>query len=124
MSFTKSSDRYHIYHVEVSTGPSSDDYETYRPPNSATLVARCYDSNGKEQPSTLDLNKCIANIDGELRWCRDGNFAFSSDDIWVDREGILHAKCKTTNNIQAKYSTLDLNKRIANVNGCLVDTSV
>ncbi|KAJ3026232.1 hypothetical protein HDV00_012094 [Rhizophlyctis rosea] len=82
------------------------------------------DVHEREHLSKLDLNKSIANINGHLKWCRDGNFAFSSDNISVDEDGVLSAKCKTTDNVKALWSLIDLNDRIANVDGVLVDTSM
>ena len=33
------------------------------------LSTRCLDTSGERTPTSLDLNECIANIDGSLQWC-------------------------------------------------------
>ena len=33
------------------------------------LSAMCLDTTGERTPTALDLNECVANIDGSLQWC-------------------------------------------------------
>jgi hypothetical protein len=35
----------------------------------SVLSANCLDTAGDRSPTALDLNECVANIDGSLQWC-------------------------------------------------------
>lgn len=58
-----------------------------------TLVADCCDVNGRHRESRIDLNACLTNSDGRLRWARGGNFRPSSRDVrLVDGGRVLEAE--------------------------------
>ena len=42
------------------------------------LVAECADARGVHRRATIELNDCLTNSGGQLRWARGGNFAASS----------------------------------------------
>jgi hypothetical protein len=118
MAFSKSTENMRLG-MEYLAG---DDYNKYRPFGTATLIADCIDFNGHACRSELDLNKSVANIDGKLEWCKDGDFAYTAKDIKVGDNGVLTATCKRVDGSDV-VSRLDLDERIANINGDLVDTS-
>ena len=85
----------------------------------SVLTANCRDSDGSYNVSTLDLNNWIANIDGSLRWAEDGKFYDSSKNTSLTDDVTLEADCR---NVHGSYvsSTLNLDEKIANVDGKLV----
>jgi hypothetical protein len=90
------------------------------PPHGATLVADCHDTRGLACRSHLDLNTCVANVDGKLEWRKDGAFGLSARNIAVGSNGVLTARCERMDGTEV-LSCLDLNERIANNDGKLVD---
>ena len=85
----------------------------------SVLTANCRDIEGSYHVSTLDLNNWIANIDGSLRWAHNGRFYDSSKDTSLIDGATLKADCRK---IDGSYvnSTLNLDDKIANLNGKLV----
>lgn len=58
-----------------------------------TLVAECCDVNGHHRESRIDLNACLTNTNGSLRWARGGNFRPSSRSVrLVDGGRVLEAE--------------------------------
>ena len=49
-----------------------------------TLFATCRTIDGREQRSSIDLNRYIANKNGDLMWSRGGNFAATSSNCETD----------------------------------------
>jgi hypothetical protein len=83
-----------------------------------TLTATCRGQNGMSAKSTLDLNTCIANIDGKLVKTVDGNFAASCSDIWLNGT-ILRCMAQRTNGDRVT-AQINLANFIANKDGRLV----
>jgi len=90
------------------------------PPHGVTLLADCLNTRGQACRSQLDLNACVANIDGKLEWRKDGAFGHTARDIAVGSNGVLTARCEKMDGTEV-LSCLDLNERIANNDGKLVD---
>ena len=105
--------QYHRLHMAFSR--SSKDISI----SHSVLTANCRDSDGSYNVSTLDLNDWITNIDGTLRWAEDGKFYDTSKGTSLTDGVTLKAKCK---NVDGSYvsSTLNLDEKIANVDGKLV----
>jgi len=84
-----------------------------------TLQAICKQTGGGEVRATINLDECIGNIDGHLIFKRErpGGFSATSKDVHL-RGAELQAKCQTEGG-SYKDSTLDLNKYIGNIEGCL-----
>ncbi len=83
----------------------------------AYLRALCADVEGQQQNSGIDLNTCVANIDGILKWAKDGNFAASSEGIQLNGS-ILTCDCNRTDGTM-NSSQLNLDECITNLNGQL-----
>ncbi|KAJ4127814.1 hypothetical protein NW768_008090 [Fusarium equiseti] len=64
----------------------------------------------------LNLNSCVGNADGWIRWWNNGGFGGSCIHIGVDADSRLRAHC-TNNNGDRIMSTLLLNERIHNSRG-------
>jgi hypothetical protein len=84
-----------------------------------TLVADCCDVNGHHRESRLDLNACLTNTNGQMRWARGGNFRPSTRNVrLIDGGRVLEAELGdgmggwTRNHIR-------LDERIENANGRL-----
>ena len=85
-----------------------------------TLVAECADAGGNHHRSSLDLNDCLTNRNGQLRWRRGGNFAASSRHFrLVDDENVLECECAEANGDWV-HNRMDLNQRISNNDGHLI----
>jgi len=84
-----------------------------------TLVAECRDVDGVHRESRLDLNACLANWDGRLRWARDGNFRASARDVrLVDGGRVLEAELGDGRGGWVR-NHVRLDERIENANGRL-----
>ncbi|ROT40757.1 hypothetical protein SODALDRAFT_348932 [Sodiomyces alkalinus F11] len=56
--------------------------------NHSPLEMACRDSRtGDIWYNELDLNKCITNVDGNMRWSREGNYSHSVEKLFLDRRG-------------------------------------
>lgn len=84
-----------------------------------TLVAECRDVNGVHRESRIDLNSCLANWDGRLRWARNGNFRASARDVrLVDGGRVLEAELGDGRGGWVR-NHVRLDERIENANGRL-----
>lgn len=84
-----------------------------------TLVADCCDVNGHHRESRIDLNACLTNTNGSLRWARGGNFRPSSRDVrLVDGGRVLEAELGDGRGGWAR-NHVRLDERITNDNGRL-----
>ena len=85
----------------------------------STLQAICKQTSGGEVLASINLDEHIGNIDGHLMFKRErpGGFSATSKDIHLSGAE-LQAKCQA-NDGSYKDSTLDLNKYIGNIEGCL-----
>ena len=84
------------------------------------LKARCMDLSGTYLDASIDLNNCIANIDGELKWQANGDFIETSRIVCIFQM-YLECDCKTKAGSWQR-SSVYLDERIANCNGSLVFT--
>ena len=84
-----------------------------------TLVAECRDVNGYHCESRIDLNACLTNTNGSLRWARGGNFRPSSRDVrLVDGGRVLEAELGDGRGGWVR-NHIRLDERIENSNGRL-----
>ena len=87
----------------------------------SALDATCRTMRGSHARTGIQLNNYIANIDGDLRWKRNGNYSASSRNCDLDRShGTTILRCDTRR-IDGSWtsSSLNLDSRIANINGRL-----
>ena len=87
----------------------------------SVLKATCKSISGRPSQSGIQLNDYIANINGNLRWRRNGNFILSSrrcDLDFVAGVTVLHCDTQRWNGSWTS-SWLTLDERIANINGRL-----
>ena len=85
--------------------------------NSTVLNAQCRTIEGAVVSSSLDLNKCIANLLGILTWAANGNFGLSSRNLAV-KGSILTAECRKPDGTYLP-SSIDLDEKITNDDGVL-----
>ena len=87
----------------------------------SVLEAVCRSVSGRPSRDRINLNDYIANIDGDLRWQRNGNFSASSRNCDLDRyRGNTILRCDTQRrNGTWTSSSVNLDDRIANINGTL-----
>lgn len=84
-----------------------------------TLVAECRDVNGYHCKSRIDLNACLTNTNGSLRWARGGNFRPSARDVrLVDGGRVLEAELGDGRGGWVR-NHIRLDERIENSNGRL-----
>jgi hypothetical protein len=84
-----------------------------------TLVADCRDTNGHHCESRLDLNACLTNTNGSLRWARGGNFRPSARYVrLVDGGRVLEAELGDGRGGWVR-NHVRLDERIENSNGRL-----
>jgi hypothetical protein len=84
-----------------------------------TLVAECRDVNGHHRESRIDLNACLTNTNGSLRWARGGNFRASARDVrLVDGGRVLEAELGDGRGGWVR-NHVRLDERIENSNGRL-----
>lgn len=84
------------------------------------LVAEVADCNGHHRESQIDLNDCLTNMNGDLRWARGGNFRASSRHVrLVDGGEVLEAELGDGRG-GWRYNAIRLNGRISNEDGRLV----
>ncbi|MBH8577428.1 CVNH domain-containing protein [Nostocaceae cyanobacterium CENA369] len=85
------------------------------------LEAYCRKNNGGYTQTSINLNNYIANDEGKLVWRRNGRYiATSKNCILTSQHGISFLRCNTRReNGNWKLSTLNLDRRIANINGQL-----
>lgn len=79
-SSSSGSDRHHG-HNELAGNYSASSRGIRLDNEGRSLVADCRGINGDHRESWLDLNDCLTNIDGSLRWARGGNFHASARHI-------------------------------------------
>jgi hypothetical protein len=81
------------------------------------LKALCKDHNSRIIESSVDLNKCIGNIEGKLT-AQSGGYTQSTRNCAFKRGSILFCECRTS---QGKYkrSNINLNSLVGNINGIL-----
>lgn len=84
----------------------------------ACLKAEVQTQRGDWVMSSISLDLLITNRNGRLEWETDGGFSRSVKDVTVVG-GLLTCIAQSASGAHVK-STLDLDKRIANVDGCLV----
>ena len=87
----------------------------------SVLEATCRSISGRPSQTGIQLNNYIANINGQLRWRRNGNFRASSRHCELDFvSGVTVLHCDTQRrNGSWTSSSLTLDERIANINGAL-----
>lgn len=84
---------------------------------SSELSASCERANGGYQPTSINLNPFIENVDGALKW-QPGNFIETCRGTAIAGGSTLKAECKTR--AQDFVSTaINLDDHIANIDGNL-----
>nr|POE74377.1 cyanovirin-n like [Quercus suber] len=84
------------------------------------LVAEAADVHGHHQWSSIDLNDCFTNENGDLKWAKGGNFAATSRDIRLENDGSVLVAELGDGRGGWKHNQAYLNERITNDNGRLV----
>ena len=87
----------------------------------AGLEAVCKTTDQRNSNTGINLNGYITNRNGVLRWRRNGEFMNSSQNCdveWHSGVSILHCDCLRRDGTWTG-STLNLDERIANINGAL-----
>ena len=85
----------------------------------SVLKAKCKDLNDVFQPSDINLNSCIANLEGKLEWALGGNFAASSSNLQFCGTATLQAMCQTSSGSEVP-ATINLDQSIANIEAHLI----
>ena len=87
----------------------------------SVLEATCKSTSGRPSQTGMQLNNYIANINGRLRWQRNGNFIASSRRCELDFvSGVTVLHCDTQRRDGSwTSSSLTLDEHIANINGAL-----
>ncbi|OSX63421.1 hypothetical protein POSPLADRAFT_1138977 [Postia placenta MAD-698-R-SB12] len=70
------------------------------------LVASCTADNGSQQSSTLNLNGCVANYDGDLNCAVNGGFAASCNVGSCGLAGGEYMQCYCRNNQGSQTSSI------------------
>ena len=81
------------------------------------FLAECADVNGHR--SLLDLNDCLANKKGRLRWTTGGNFAMSARHMRLVNDGKRFVPVVADPDRNWAEKWVSLNRRITNENGVL-----
>jgi len=82
------------------------------------LIALCRASSGQQKLSSISLNNCLTNIDGEFRWARGGNFGGSARNArLVDGGRVLEAELCRSENRGWRTASVRLDERITNEDG-------
>ncbi len=83
----------------------------------STLVSQCRRINGSIQPTSINLNPFIENVNGDLLWQPD-NFIATCFDTELEGGFLLTGKCKRRDQ-SINYTEIDLDEHIANIDGTL-----
>jgi hypothetical protein len=83
------------------------------------LVAECADVHGHHRSSSLNLNDCLTNKNGRLRWARGGNFATSARHLRLVNDGKRLVAEVADDDGNWNETWVSLNKKITNDNGVL-----
>ncbi|KAJ4006116.1 hypothetical protein NW752_001366 [Fusarium irregulare] len=78
-----------------------------------SLTCECANGAGGWHRSWVDLNQCVGNADGWIRWWNNGGFGGSCNHLSLDGDSRLRAYCFNNNGYRV-MSTLLLNERIHN----------
>ncbi len=83
------------------------------------LYAYCQRMDGSWRNTKLNLDECIANIDGTMKWIANGSFSLSVSECSLS-SGIL--TCKKTKDMKGvnQVSSYNLNSSIDNTDGYLI----
>eukprot|EP01088_Endostelium_zonatum_P010030 TRINITY_DN23366_c0_g1_i1.p1 TRINITY_DN23366_c0_g1~~TRINITY_DN23366_c0_g1_i1.p1 ORF type:complete len:111 (-),score=10.61 TRINITY_DN23366_c0_g1_i1:60-392(-) len=84
----------------------------------SVLYADCNDSFGKICETNIDLDQCLGNDNGRLKWCKKGKFSTSSSNIFLEGSNLV-AECKNADGT-VNVSRIDLNDHIYNTDGSLI----
>nr|POE47956.1 cyanovirin-n like [Quercus suber] len=84
------------------------------------LVAEVADVNGHHQWSSIDLNDCFTNENGDLKWARGGNFSATARHIRLENDGSVLVAELGDGRGGWQHNQIYLNERITNDNGRLV----
>lgn len=86
----------------------------------SVLHARCKNQYGAFESSSLDLDDCIANDHGVMKWKRAGHFSSTARKPRLDGI-VLNAECRDSSG-NYNHSALLLDEAIENIDGKLVFT--
>jgi len=91
--------------------------------NGSVLSAQCEKINGSYQPTSINLDAYIGNLNGVLSW-GDRNFSLTCADAAVaqslsTRQLELAAKCEKADGYTLNQSDISLDTHIANIDGTL-----
>jgi len=85
----------------------------------SVLKAKCKDLNDVFQPSAINLNSYIANLEGKLEWAPGGHFIASSSELQLFGTNKLQAMCQTSSGSKVP-ATINLDQNISNIDGHLM----
>jgi hypothetical protein len=83
------------------------------------LVAECADVHGHHRSSSLNLNDCLTNKNGRLRWAKGGNFAASARHLRLVNDGKRLVAKVADDDGNWNETWVSLNKKITNDNDVL-----
>lgn len=84
------------------------------------LIASCGRVDGSHHLSSISLNRCLTNDNGNFRWARDGNFAASARNVRLIEGGrVLEAELAKCDGHWI-WDRIALDEKISNDNGDLI----
>ncbi|CAE6370152.1 unnamed protein product [Rhizoctonia solani] len=98
----------------VASGGFSASCSGYYIRDNHFLVANCGDGRGGRRDNTLDLNKCIVNANGNLRYQANGGYAGSCSGCGIRTGAYMTCGCNGTG-----ATIADLDQCISNYGGNL-----
>lgn len=112
---------HHHHEGQVLPGNFSSSCHTITLDATHDLIAYCRLSNGAYKLSSVDLDNCLANIDGEFRWERDGHFGATARNARLVEDGrVMEAELEMGAHKGWKLARVQLDERISNENGDLI----
>ncbi|KAH7040431.1 uncharacterized protein B0I36DRAFT_357733 [Microdochium trichocladiopsis] len=88
----------------------------------STLIADCRDLSGNWRTSTLNLNRCFANLNGNLAYVQHGNYGNSCDvrGSYLDVNRNYAIRCQGNNGVYGPLKAYPINPYITNASGQLM----
>ena len=84
----------------------------------SVLNCQCRTISGDWQYSSIDLNDCIANMNGVLTWGPGGDFIQSTKPPHLEGDALLCGNCRKIDGTY-QQSRINLDERISNNDGKL-----
>lgn len=84
------------------------------------LIAKCYNIDGRLMPASINLNDCLTNDWGQLRWKLDGNAFESAQNVRLSDDGTLLKLVLLDGHGGHRWQSINLDEQISNSDGRLV----